>query len=122
MVQQKENFYLSKDEPQRSCLLSLRHIILKQDEFITETVKYGMPCFQYKTKLFCYLWTDKKTEEPYILFVEGKHLEDSNLEKGSRAKMKIYRVNPKKDLPLKTIVQLLSEALNLYKTGVVKVK
>jgi len=23
-------------------------------------------CFCYKKKMFCYLWTDKKTDEPYL--------------------------------------------------------
>jgi hypothetical protein len=30
-----------------------------------------MPCFCYQRKAFCYLWTDKKTANPYILIAEG---------------------------------------------------
>ena len=78
------HFYLNKEEPNKSCLLALRNIILSQDENITETTKYGMPCFCYKKKMFCYLWIDKKTTEPYILFVEGKHLNHPKLETGNR--------------------------------------
>lgn len=110
-------YYLSKAEPNKSCLLALRNIILAQDKDITETQKYGMPCFCYKKKMFCYLWTDKKTDEPYILMVEGKHLQHPKLETGTRARMKILRVNPAKDLPVKTIELILKMALNLYRKG-----
>jgi hypothetical protein len=122
MVEQLDNYYLNKEEPNKSCLLALRSIILKQDTNITETQKYGMPCFCYKKKMFCYLWTDKKTNEPYILMVEGKYLDHPKLEEGDRTRMKIFRINPNKDLPIKTIETILQKALNLYRTGIIKIK
>lgn len=122
MLEGNHNYYFSKAEPAKSCLLALRSIILNQDKEITETQKWGMPCFCYKKNLFCYLWTDKKTDEPYILMVEGKHLDFSELEEGERTKMKIFRVNPHQDLPIKRIEEMLQKALELYKTGVVKMK
>lgn len=121
MLQEPHTYYLKKEEPNKSCLLALRSIILDQDRDITETLKYGMPCFCYKKKAFCYLWTDKKTEEPYILMVEGKYLDHPKLEKGDRARMKIFRVNPNKNLPIKTIEGILQDALKLCRTGVIKV-
>ena len=108
-------FYLEKKEPNKSCLLALRTIILGIDKQVTETKKYGMPCFCYNNKMFCYLWVDKKTEEPYILFVEGKYLTHPNLEEGNRSRMKIFRVNPNKDIPVDDIKLLLNDALNLYR-------
>ncbi len=117
-----EKFYTSKNEPNKSCLLTLRDIILKQDENITETKKYGMPCFCYKNKMFCYLWVDKKTEAPYILFVEGRHLNHPELEIGTRKRMKIFRVNPIQDLSIKTIESLLNDALDLYRKGTITIK
>ena len=122
MIQHLETYYLNKNEPNQSCLLALRKIILEQDIDITETRKYGMPCFCYRKKMFCYLWTDKKTEEPYILFVEGKHLDYYQLEEGNRSRMKIFRVNPNEDLQIKTIIFLLNTALNLYRNGTIKIK
>lgn len=122
MVEQLHNYYLNKEEPNKSCLLALRDIILDQDANITETQKWGMPCFCYKKKMFCYLWTDKKTNEPYILMVEGKYLDHPELEEGNRSRMKILRVNPNKDLRIKTIKSILQEALNLYKKGTIKIK
>ena len=122
MTKEIDKYYLNQSEPNKGCLLALRSIILKQDSNITETLKYGMPCFCYKKKMFCYLWTDKKTSEPYILMVEGKYFNHHGLEEGNRSRMKIYRVNPNKDLPIKTIVSILETALDLYRNGVIKIK
>lgn len=117
MVDQLHDYYFGKEEPNRSCLLSLRSIILEQDTNITETRKWGMPCFCYKNKMFCYLWIDKKTGEPYILMVEGKFLDHPDLEQGNRSRMKIVRVNPHQDLRIKIIEGILENALDLYRTG-----
>ncbi|KQB98896.1 DUF1801 domain-containing protein [Pedobacter chinensis] len=122
MVEKLHSFYLDKEEPNKSCLLALRDIILNQDTAIDETRKWGMPCFCYKKKMFCYLWIDKKTEEPYILMVEGKYLSHPELEEGNRSRMKIFRVNPNKDLPIGTIEGILQKALDLYRTGIIKLK
>lgn len=78
--EQSDYFYLSKDEPNKSCLLALRRIILEQDSSIVETQKYGMPCFCYKGKGMCYLWIDKKRDKPYILIVDGLRLVHPELE------------------------------------------
>ena len=120
-MKELDNYYLSKEEPNKSCLLALRDIILRQDSNITETMKWGMPCFCFRKKMFCYLWVDKKTTEPYVLMVEGKHLEHPRLEVGSRSRMKIFRVNPRKDLPVSTIESILNQALDLYRHGIIKI-
>lgn len=122
MIDKLYNYYFEQREPQKSCLLTLRDIILKQDANITETMKYGMPCFCYKKKMFCYLWIDRKTSEPYILFFEGRLLKNPELETGDRARMKILRVNAFEDLPLDTIELVLNEALDLYRNGIVVAK
>jgi len=122
MIDKLQNYYLSKDEPVQSCLLTLRMIILEQDENIIEIRKYGMPCFCYKKKMFSFLWTDKKTKKPYILFVEGKYLDHPELERGNRTRTKILRINPDADLQIHVIKQLLNEALDLYRKGTIKIK
>lgn len=109
-----DDFYIDLEEPQQGCLLALRSIILKQSKDMTETRKYGMPCFCYKKKIVCYLWIDRKTEEPYILFVEGNKLDFPELEKGSRSRMKILRVAPNEDIPILLIEEILQKALSLY--------
>ena len=111
MFESNDHFYLDKPEPFKSCLLALRDIILDLDAALSETVKYGMPCFTLTKKPVCYLWTDKKTGEPYILFVDGKELDFDELEAGKRAKMKILSVEPKSDLPVKLIRKILKAAI-----------
>lgn len=113
MLQELQNYYLKKCDPIKGCLLALRSIILAQDSQVTETQKYGMPCFCYSKKAFCYLWTDKKTDEPYLLMVEGKSLDHPALEKGSRSRMKILRIDPVKDIPIDTMVDILQKALEI---------
>jgi len=122
MIRELDEFYAKKDEPNRNCLLALRAIILQQDEAVSETRKYGMPCFCYKKKMFCYLWVDKKTDQPYLLMVEGVRLEHPNLEKGTRKRMKILRVDSSKDLEIDLIEEILKSALDLYREGIIKIK
>lgn len=117
-----DHFYLNQPEPNRSCLLALRSIILAADPDVHETRKYGMPCFCYRKKMFAYLWIDKLTTKPYILMVEGNHLNHDFLEKGDRSRMKIFNIDPSKDLPIRKIKVLLNDALNLYKTGVIRIR
>jgi len=121
MISQSEEFYIGHKEPNKGCLLALRQIILEQDPNITETTKYGMPCFCYNGKMFCYLWVDKKTKEPYLLMVEGKHLDHPELERGDRSRMKILRLNSNLDLPIETIDLILNQALDLYRNGTIKI-
>ena len=122
MIRELDQFYAKKEEPNRSCLLALRAIIMQQDEAVTETKKYGAPCFCYKGKMFCYLWVDKKTTEPYLLMVEGRHLNQARLEKGTRKRMKILRINPREDLEVTLIENILKDALDLYRNGMIKTK
>lgn len=122
MIDDLDTYYLQQSEPNRSCLLSMRTIILEQDDLVTETRKWGMPCFCYSGKMFCYLWIDSKTNEPYILMVEGKHLDHPGLEAGKRSRMKILRVDPNKDLALSFIQLILNQALDLYRKGIIKIK
>ena len=119
---QISSFYLNKTESVKGCLLALRDIILQKDPNVSETVKWGMPCFCYKKKMFCFLWTDHRNGSPYLLMVEGKYLDHPELEAGSRSRMKIFRVNEEQDLPIDTIEQLLNDALNLYRSGTIGIK
>ena len=117
-----DSWYLNQEEPNRSCFLAMREIILKADNEVEETLKYGSPCFMYRGRAFCYLWKDKKTTEPYFLLVEGKRLDHPMLEAGDRKRMKILRVNPQEDLPIDLINVVLDSALILYKNGTIKTK
>jgi hypothetical protein len=122
MMRPIDNFYLQQEEPVKSCLLALRVIILSQDSNVAAAWKYGMPFFTYKGKMFCYLWVHKKLKQPYIGMVEGKHFDHPELIIEKRSRMKIMLLDPAKDLPVKTINTILQQAVNLYKTGVIKIK
>ena len=117
-----DNFYLQQDEPIKGTLLALREIILQQDKNVTSAWKYGMPFFCYKGKMFCYLWFHKKYKQPYLGIVEGKRFDEPFLIQEDRSRMKIMLFDPNEDLPLKTIKSILRKAINLYKTGEIKIK
>lgn len=120
-MKQLDDFYLKQEEPIKGVFLALKEIILKQDKDITNTLKYGMPFFCYKGKMFCYLWIHKKLKQPYIGIVEGKHIDEPFLIQGNRLRMKIMLLDSNKDLPVETIESLIEKMLNLYKMGIIKV-
>jgi hypothetical protein len=117
MSDKLDNFYLKQEEPNNSCLLALRDVILSYDSGITATLKYGMPCFTYNGKHICYLWTDKKTLEPYILIVDGNKIEHPRLKAGDRKRMKIFPIDPNQDLPLNEIHNVLTAALAIHRNA-----
>ncbi|TPD66091.1 DUF1801 domain-containing protein [Flavobacterium microcysteis] len=122
ILQEIDNFYLKQPEPHQSCLLALKDIILSQGTEITNVLKYGMPMFCYKQKMFCYLWVHKKYKQPYIGFVEGKHLDYPELLAEKRSRMKILLFDPNQDLPIEKIENILKEAIDLYKSGKIALK
>src|SRR6185312_7271532 len=103
MLKALDHFYEQQEEPTKSCLLALRQYILNTDVELTEAWKYRMPFFCYKEKMFCYLWTDKKTQQPYIGIVDGNKLTHPLLIQDQRTRMKILYIDPKKDLPVKIL-------------------
>lgn len=121
-MRELDNFYLQQDEPIKGTLLALREIILQQDKNVTNAWKYGMPFFCYKGKMFCYLWFHKKHKQPYIGIVEGKRFDEPFLIQEDRSRMKIMLFDTNEDLPLTTIENILQKAINLYKTGEIKIK
>jgi hypothetical protein len=120
-MKQLDDFYLNQEEPIKGIFLILKEIILKQDLDITNTLKYGMPFFSYKGKMFCYLWIHKKIKQPYIGIVEGKYFDEPFLIQENRSRMKIMMFDVNEDLPLNQIEAIIQKALNLYKTGIVKI-
>lgn len=72
--------------------------------------------------MFCYLWVHKTHKRPYLGIVEGKRINHSDLISEKRARMKIMLFNENEDLPITKIQTLLQQVLNLYKTGLIKIK
>ncbi|WP_341835732.1 DUF1801 domain-containing protein [Chitinophaga pollutisoli] len=117
-----DNYFQSLREPQKSCLLALHAIILAQDPHITAEWKYAMPFYCYKGKMFCFIRTDVKTQTPYIGMVEGKRLHYPGLEQGDRARMKVMTFDPDADLPVTILHDMLTEALDFYRKGIIPIK
>ena len=111
-----DDYYLSKPEPLKGCLLSLRDVILRSNSEITEAWKYCMPFFCFRKRMFCYLWIQKKTSVPYIGIVEGRNISHPRLIQESRSRMKILLIDPTKDLPVRIIISILKNAASFYRT------
>lgn len=114
MLSEINQYYDSLEEPNKSCLLALRHIVLHLNEDISEYWKYRMPFYYYKEKMFCYFWIDKKTKHPYIGIAKGQYLHHHELVKGDRKKMKVLPINPNEDIPIEVVKEILNEAMSLY--------
>lgn len=109
-----DNFYMQQPEPAKGTMLALRDIIMRQSEYITHELKYGMPFFCFKGKMFCYLWFHKKYEKPYIGIVEGGLFDEPFLIQEKRSRMKIMLLDQNEDLPLETIEMIIQKALRFY--------
>jgi hypothetical protein len=115
MLTALDNFYLQQDEPLKGCFLALRQIILNHDAAITSTWKFNMPFFLYKGKMFCYIWTHKKLQQPFIGFSEGKRLNHPSLTFENRSRIKIMILDAEKELPVEIIKEVLDMAIELVK-------
>lgn len=115
MLKPADQFFQQQPEPDKSCLLALRKMILSSSTHITEAWKYGMPMYCYDGKMCCYLWVHKKYMQPYLGIVEGSSIHHPALITEKRARMKIMLIDPEKDIPLKTVSLILQKMLSLYK-------
>ena len=111
-----DQFYDKQEEPLKSTYLALRDIILKQDENITQSLKYGLPFFSYKGKMFCYLWFHKKFKQPYISMVEGHLYKEPFMLLEKRARMKIMLIDPNGDLPIEQIEAIIQKGIAFYQS------
>lgn len=116
MIKEADQYFLRQPEPAQSCLLALRnHLLQYINNSITEVWQYGMPFYKCNGKRLCYLWTDKKTGQPYLGIVDGKLIEHPLLIANKRARMKVMYIDPTKDLPIKTIDTILAMIISLNK-------
>ncbi|HTI60977.1 DUF1801 domain-containing protein [Mucilaginibacter sp.] len=113
-MQELDLFYLQLDEPNKSCLSTLRGHILAFDIHITEAWKFNMPFFFYKGNRFCYFKVDRKLGTPYLGFNDGKWIDHPGLVFEDRSRIKIFMVDPTKPLPVETIGSILKAATVIY--------
>lgn len=109
-----DNFYENQEEPNKSCLLALKSIILDYNENISSRWYYRLPCFMYQNQIFCYLWIDKKTQFPYIAIGKGIKIEHPDLIPGKRTFTSILMIDPNKDIPIETIYNIFDMVMELY--------
>lgn len=115
-----EQFYENQPPELREVYLALRQIILKQDENITPEWKYKLPFFYYKGKMLCYLWFHKSFKMPYISIMDANLLRDERLLMEDRKRAGILLINPKEDLQIDLIEEILQNTLELFKKGIIK--
>lgn len=94
--------------------MALRDVILRFDEAVSEEYKYRLPYFHLNGKSFCYLWKDKKTQQPYIGIHKGAQLEHRALVAGERTYVKILPVDVEGEIPEKDIFEVLELAKAMH--------
>jgi hypothetical protein len=114
-MRELDSFYADQEEPNKSCLLALKSIILEYNENITSRWYYRLPCFMYKKQIFCYLWIDKKTQFPYIAIGKGVKIKHPDLIQGKRTFTSLLLIDPNKDIPIEKIHSIFDLVMKLYK-------
>lgn len=108
---QLDNYFLTLPEPEQAALLFLRHFLINEMK-LQESWKFNTPFYYYNSKWFCYLSYGKKKRDIYIGFVNGYLASHPKLEAEGRKQIKIYKINPEKDIrinELTTICKLLKK-------------
>ena len=108
-----EQFYYLNDIKYNGCFVGLKTIIMQYDPNIIHSLKYNLPFFSFQDKMMCYLSIHKKLNMPYIGWADGYKLKHVNLISENRSRIKILLIDSNKDLPLKVIQEILSEAISL---------
>ncbi len=109
-----EEFYENQEEPIKSCFIVVRELLLNSEIELKEHWKYKLPFFYLKDKPFCYLWTDKKTNNPYIGFSRGYLSNNKDLIAGDRKKIKIFLFDKNEDIPVDTINAIVRSLMKHY--------
>tara|TARA_B110000211_G_C13942120_1_gene492191 strand:- start:78 stop:434 length:357 start_codon:yes stop_codon:yes gene_type:complete len=104
-----EKFYFDAKEPNKSVFLALKDIIFAWDENVEQCLKYGLPCFTFKKKIMCYIWQDKKTRVPYVLFNYGTFINHKELQTKDRKSMKSMDISPAEDIPINDLINVLNQ-------------
>lgn len=108
-----DHYFEILKEPAAGCMQAMRTFLIAFSPYITEEWKYGMPLYYYKGKMFCYLWTQKKSGLPYLGIVNGFALQHPDLIQEKRKKMKILLLDPNAELPLDKIANILKASVSM---------
>lgn len=106
-------YYENLTEPLQGFMMALRQIVLDLNEEVEETWKWSTPFFLYRKRMLCYLWTDKKTGEPYLGISGGDALDHPALVQKHNAKIKKLVFDLEEDIPVETIREVLLLSVTL---------
>lgn len=114
MEQSLDHFLIKIPEPQQSCLLFLRQYFIEEMS-LEENWKFNTPFYYYKGKWFCYLsYSAKRKHEIYIGFVRGYLINLPNLVSEGRKQIKVFRINPEKDIDVKVLKKIIITLKKTY--------
>lgn len=111
-----EEYYYRQTDEIRETLIAMRDLILARDPAISQHWKYNMPFFYFRGKMFCYLRIDRRSGQPYLSMFDGKFIDHPLLEQENRKRMKILRLHPESDLPVKAITGILDCGLEILRS------
>ena len=115
MEQSIDEFFLKIPEPQRSALLYVRRFFT-EEMGLEEHIKFNTPFYNFKNKWFCYLsYSQKRKHEIYIGFVKGHKITFPGLESEGRKQIKVYRIDPEKDINVKALKKISEMLKDHYK-------
>lgn len=112
MLNPLENYFAKQPEPHQSCMLFLRKWLIEQG--LDEQYKYMTAMYFFKGKPFCYLSVSSKEKNLYVGFMKGHLMKHPKLEQEGRKQIKVIYLNPEKDLPIKTLNEIVKAAKKLY--------
>jgi hypothetical protein len=113
LTQTANNFFATLPEPQQSALLFLQQF-LKTEMELEEAWKNNTPFYYTKKKWFAFISYNPKDHEIYISFVKGGQIDHAKLVSEGRKQMKIYYINPEKDINTKELSRIVSQLKKLY--------
>lgn len=109
-----DKFYYEQKEPIKSCLEALKSIILDYCPEFEHVWKYRLPCFIYKERIFCYLWIDKKSQQPYLAIGQGIKIDHPMLIQEKRTWSKRLNINASEDIPIDVIYEIFDMVMEHY--------
>lgn len=111
-----EHFFNKQEEPNKSTFLFLKDFVLNYHSDIQLYFKWKLPYLYYKEKPLCYIWKDKKTQEPYLGFAKGFLIKHPALLSGNRTTIKIFPVSAHQDINVALLSEILDEAIAVYES------
>lgn len=115
MIQGSDDFFFAIPEPQRSALMFLRRFFTEESN-LQEHIHFNTPFYNFKNKWFCYLsYSPKRKHEIYIGFVKGYKIEFPDLVSEGRKQVKVYRIDPEKDINVMALKKITTMLKSHYK-------